>query len=86
MQRGSLRTLRDAGEVDEGSDGLSSTFAPPTQEGAVELDGFNLHASVAIAADDDLGRCPDRARWRPSAGWLESGDRQTGWSDRLARK
>lgn len=25
-------------------------------EGTVEHDGFNLHASVAIEADDDLGR------------------------------
>ena len=29
---------------------------PPRDEGAVEIDGFNLHASVAIAGDDDLGR------------------------------
>jgi hypothetical protein len=30
--------------------------APPREDGAVDLDGFNLHASVAIGADDDLGR------------------------------
>lgn len=56
MQRGSLQTLRDAGEIDQGHDGVNATPAPPTQEGAVELDGFNLHASVAIAADDDQSR------------------------------
>lgn len=37
-----------------------STLAPPRQEGAVELGGFNLHASVAIAADD--GRAARSAR------------------------
>jgi hypothetical protein len=30
--------------------------APPRDEGAIELDGFNLHAGVAIAGADDLGR------------------------------
>ena len=36
--------------------GASGLEAPPVDEGAVEHDGFNLHASVAVAAGDDLGR------------------------------
>jgi Putative transposase len=49
---GFVRALRD--EPDAAHDGRDE--APPRNDGAVELDGFNLHASVAIAGDDDLGR------------------------------
>jgi len=52
MQRGSVQALRDGHDAEH--DG--GVEAPPRNEGAVELDGFNLHASVAIASDDDLGR------------------------------
>jgi hypothetical protein len=52
MQRGSVQALRDGHDAEH--DG--GVEAPPRNEGAVELDGFNLHASVAIAGDDDLGR------------------------------
>ncbi len=52
--RGTVRPLRDEAEFDEG---YAAMPEPPRSEGdAVDLDGFNLHASVAIAGDDDLGR------------------------------
>jgi len=78
MQRGALRVLR--GDPDADEDAASGATPPPRSEGAegaVERDGFNLHASVAIAADDDLGRerlmrygarpplALDRLRWLP---------------------
>ncbi len=54
MQRGTVRPLRAEAEVDEG---YAAVPEPPRSEGdAVDLDGFNLHASVAVAGDDDLGR------------------------------
>jgi hypothetical protein len=53
MQRGSVKVLRAAAADHEAED----PFAVPAQLGdAVDLDGFNLHASVAISGDDDLGR------------------------------
>lgn len=55
MQRGSVRSLRDQAEAEEGV--AAAAPEPPRAEGeAVDLDGFNLHASVAVAGDDDLGR------------------------------
>lgn len=54
MQRGAVRALRDA--PDAAHEGGGGGETPPRDEGAVEIDGFNLHASVAIAGDDDLGR------------------------------
>ena len=53
MQRGAVRALRDDPEAEHDGGGGD---APPREEGAVEFDGFNLHASVTIAGDDDLGR------------------------------
>lgn len=54
MQRGTVRALRHQAEVDEG---VAVVPEPPRSEGeAVNLDGFNVHASVAVAGDDDLGR------------------------------
>lgn len=54
MQRGAVRTLRDDSDSDE--DDAAGGGRPPRDESAGEHDGFNVHASVAIAADDDLGR------------------------------
>ena len=53
MQRGSVRALRDDPDAVHVGDRAQE---PPRDDGAVELDGFNLHASVAIAGADDLGR------------------------------
>lgn len=51
-QRGTVENLKDdTGE----SDGLAEPAAPLRDE-AVSRHGFNLHASLTIAADDDLGR------------------------------
>ena len=54
MQRGAVRTLRDNPDTEE--DGATGGNKPPRDGSAVEHEEFNLHASVAIAADDDLGR------------------------------
>ena len=54
MQRGAVQALRDDPRSEH--EGPGGVEAPPREEDAVELDGFNLHASVAIAADDDVGR------------------------------
>jgi hypothetical protein len=55
MQRGAVRVLRESEQAEEDTAG-ADTGAQPRTADAVELDGFNLHASVAIAADDDVGR------------------------------
>jgi len=54
MQRGSMRALPDA--PGDGEETVTAPEPPRVEAGAVERDGFNLHASVRIAADDDLGR------------------------------
>jgi putative transposase len=54
MQRGAVRALRDDPDADEPI--ADPVEAPLRHDGAVERDGFNVHASVAIAADDDVGR------------------------------
>ncbi len=54
MQRGAMRALRDDANAEPPD--APGMGAPPRGEGAVEHNGFNLHASVAIAAADDLGR------------------------------
>jgi hypothetical protein len=54
LQRGTVLTLR--GDASSDQVGLPGIEPPPVDGDAVEHDGFNLHASVAIAADDDLGR------------------------------
>ena len=53
MARGTLDTVRDGG------DALASEKAasePPPTSDAVTYERFNLHAAVALAAHDDLGR------------------------------
>ncbi len=51
MQRGTFETTRDAG------DDASRDDDPPGKQGHVVTHlGFNLHAGVTIAADDDVGR------------------------------
>jgi hypothetical protein len=54
MGRGAVRTLRD--DPGAAGDGPTGVDRPPADESAVDHEGFNLHASVAIAGDDDLGR------------------------------
>jgi hypothetical protein len=54
MGRGAVRALRD--DADAEGESVPAAPAPPRDESAVEHQGFNLHASVAIAADDDVGR------------------------------
>ena len=53
-QRGAVGALRDDPDAKPEGDGRVETS--PRSEGAVEIEGFNLHASVAIAGDDDMGR------------------------------
>jgi hypothetical protein len=54
VQRGTFRTMRDDVEDEDPAD--DTMPSPPAEAGAVELDGFNLHAGVAIPGDDDLSR------------------------------
>ena len=54
MQRGAVRALRD--DPDAELEGAGGGAPPPGDHTAVEYEGFNLHASVAIAGGDDLGR------------------------------
>jgi len=49
-----MRALPDA--PGDGEETVTAPEPPRVEAGAVERDGFNLHASVRIAADDDLGR------------------------------
>jgi len=51
MQRGTVVTTREESVVPE-----EAASAPPRVTNAVVHEGFNLHASVHLAADDDLGR------------------------------
>jgi len=53
MQRGQIGALLD--QHDEG-DHVPGHGSAPASERAFEHDGFNVHASVRIAAQDDLGR------------------------------
>ncbi|MGH7283011.1 MAG: transposase [Polyangiaceae bacterium] len=52
MRRGTVET--NARWKEEGASGAES--APPRGADAFARDGFNLHASVRVEADDDLGR------------------------------
>jgi hypothetical protein len=54
MRRGVIQSLRD--DVDAEKDLVAAADTPPANGNAVECDGFNLHASVVVSADDDLGR------------------------------
>jgi putative transposase len=54
MQRGAVRALRDDAGAEQAS--LPGVDPPQVDANAVEHDGFNLHASIAVAGDDDLGR------------------------------
>ena len=51
MGRGQLATLANADEPEDDRDGVHGNSS-----GAVERDGFNLHAGVRIEAGDDAGR------------------------------
>lgn len=57
-QRGTVRALvSDADATQIAREAGRSDAAPPPREGAaVEYEGFNLHATVRIAAGDDQGR------------------------------
>ena len=55
-QRGAVRTLGDEAEADATQPSADAPTAPPREDEAAERGGFNLHASVAIAAADDRGR------------------------------
>ena len=52
MSRGTMTTLRE----DDGEPDASEEATRPATTEAVVHQGFNLHASVTIAADDDMGR------------------------------
>src|SRR5262249_52823512 len=54
-QRGTMRTLATDGDSPQLASGVDAD-APVREGGAVEHEGFNLHASVRIAAEDDRGR------------------------------
>jgi len=54
VQRGTLRAIRDRPEGDEPC--IAVPEPPRSETDAFDLDGFNLHATVVIAGDDDLGR------------------------------
>jgi Putative transposase/Transposase zinc-binding domain len=54
MRRGEVRALRD--ELSAEQTDATEVDAPPAEGGAIEHEAFNLHATVAIVADDDLGR------------------------------
>jgi Putative transposase len=54
MARGTVRGVRDDADAEQES--AARVEAPPADERAVEHDGFNLQASAAVAAGDDLGR------------------------------
>jgi hypothetical protein len=57
MQRGTLVTVRDgANDVNDEDAGAALPPPPPAKTDAVVFERFNLHASVALAADDDTGR------------------------------
>jgi hypothetical protein len=56
MQRGTLVTVRDgADDVNDDSEAALPPPPPPKTD-AVVFERFNLHASVSLAADDDLAR------------------------------
>ena len=51
-QRGTVENVKD----DTGASDKPAEPAAPLQDEAVTRHGFNMHASLTIAADDDLGR------------------------------
>jgi hypothetical protein len=55
MQRGSLVTVRESSDG-AGDDDASFASPPPKVTDAVTHERFNLHASVHLAANDDVGR------------------------------
>ena len=58
MQRGTMHTLapeRDSTRLQRETLGVDAD-ARAREGGAVDHEGFNLHASVRIAAEDDVGR------------------------------
>jgi hypothetical protein len=54
MAQGTVRAVRDDRDAEQ--DSAARIEPSPADESAVEHNGFNLHASVAVAAGDDLGR------------------------------
>jgi len=56
LGRGQLEVLRDKGDGDDAPLSLAANVRPvPDEEAAIDR-GFNVHASVRIEAEDDLGR------------------------------
>ena len=53
MQRGTFETVRDS---DDASDDEDDASASKNRDNVVAHLGFNLHAGVTIAANDDRGR------------------------------
>ena len=56
MQRGNLVTVRERDDGADQDDPSLATPPPPRVTDAVTHERFNLHASVHLAAHDDLGR------------------------------
>ena len=56
MQRGTLLTVRESGDGAAEDDPTLVAPPPPRVTDAVTHERFNLHASVHLAASDDLGR------------------------------
>ncbi len=55
MQRGAVRAVAE-GASDDVADDVASPSVPHATRDAVDIEGFNLEASVRIDADDDVGR------------------------------
>jgi hypothetical protein len=55
-QRGTIEIIKDSRGESAANAGNLSNARPPPCDGAVTFSGFNLHASVRIAAHDDVGR------------------------------
>lgn len=54
MQRGNVQAVAHVADAQEGD--AQVPYAPSVAHDASDFEGFNLHASVRIDADDDLGR------------------------------
>ena len=55
-QRGTFEKMKNGHDGTQASTDEPNTPQPPPCDGAAKFYGFNLHASVRIAADDDCGR------------------------------
>jgi hypothetical protein len=56
MQRGTLVSRREGAESADDDDDVALPPPPPRQTDAVVFERFNLHATVSLRADDDVGR------------------------------